>query len=106
MLRYNMNDTVQQALGFLVSQISYLEPLVYKVQYPDILYRQLIPIDTSAPEWAPVSPSSAPTSSVRPRGSITWLMMCRSAMFAATVSSMASKWPASATDIRFRSLAS
>jgi len=53
MLRYNMNDTVQQALGFLVSQISYLEPLVYKVQYPDILYRQLIPIDTSAPEWAP-----------------------------------------------------
>jgi hypothetical protein len=52
MLRYNMRDTVQQALGFLTSQVSYIEPLVYKIQYPDILYRQLIPIDTSAPEWA------------------------------------------------------
>jgi hypothetical protein len=42
----------QQALSFLVSQISHIEPTVYKVQYPDIQYPALIPVDTSAPEWA------------------------------------------------------
>jgi hypothetical protein len=42
----------QQALSFLVNQISYIEPVVYQIQYPDIQYQQLIPINTSAPEWA------------------------------------------------------
>lgn len=42
----------QEALGFLVSQTSYIETEVYKVQYPDIQYTQLIPVDTSANAWA------------------------------------------------------
>jgi hypothetical protein len=42
----------QQALSFLVNQISYIEPVVYQIQYPDIQYQQLIPINTSAPEWS------------------------------------------------------
>lgn len=42
----------QAALGFLVEQTSHIEAEVYKVRYPNIQYPQLIPIDTSAPEWA------------------------------------------------------
>jgi hypothetical protein len=41
----------QQALGFLVQQLSYIEPTVYETQYPDIQYPSLIPVDTSAPDW-------------------------------------------------------
>src|SRR5690606_32406924 len=42
----------QQALGFLVSQVSYIERQVVAVQYPDIQYPEIIPVDTSADEWA------------------------------------------------------
>lgn len=42
----------QQALGFLVRQASYIEAEVVRVSYPDIQYPQLIPVDTSANEWA------------------------------------------------------
>jgi hypothetical protein len=42
----------QQALGFAVSQTAYIESQVYQVQYPDIQYPALIPVDTSANEWA------------------------------------------------------
>lgn len=42
----------QQALGFLTSQVSYIERQVVEVQYPGIQYPDLIPIDTSANEWA------------------------------------------------------
>lgn len=48
----NMWDAQQQALGFLVSQTSHIEPGVIRIRYPDIQYPQLIPIDTSAPDWA------------------------------------------------------
>jgi hypothetical protein len=41
----------QQAMGFLLSQLTYIEAAVYRTRYPDIQYAQLIPIDTSAPEW-------------------------------------------------------
>lgn len=41
----------QQALSFLVAQASYIEPEVYRIQYPEIQYPQLIPVDTSANEW-------------------------------------------------------
>lgn len=51
MLRRNTLVTDQQALGFLVSQTSYIESQVYQTQYPDVQYASLIPIDTSAPEW-------------------------------------------------------
>jgi hypothetical protein len=50
-MRRTMVDA-QQALGFAVSQTSYIESVVYEVQYPDIQYPFLIPVDNSANEWA------------------------------------------------------
>lgn len=50
-MRLNMVDS-QQALGFLIEQTTYIEAEVYRIQYPDIIYPQLVPIDTSAGEWA------------------------------------------------------
>ncbi len=51
-MRLNVYDNPQQALGFLLSQTAYIESEVYRIQYPEIIYQQLIPIDTSAGEWA------------------------------------------------------
>jgi hypothetical protein len=48
-----MRFDAQDALRFLVAQASYIESEVYKIQYPDIRYTKLVPIDTSASEWAP-----------------------------------------------------
>lgn len=42
----------QQALGFLVSQTASIEAQVYEIQYPDIQYPALVPVDTSANPWA------------------------------------------------------
>jgi hypothetical protein len=42
----------QQVMAYAISQASYIEPIVYATQYPDIQYASLIPIDTSANEWA------------------------------------------------------
>src|SRR5262245_26475461 len=45
-------DVDQQALGFLVAQTTYIEPQVYRIKYPDLNYREMVPIDSSAPPWA------------------------------------------------------
>ena len=50
-MRYGMFDS-QQALGFLISQTTYIESQVYRIQYPEILYPRLVPVDSSASEWA------------------------------------------------------
>jgi len=42
----------QQALGFLVSQTSNIEAQAYAIQYPDIQYPALVPVDTSGNPWA------------------------------------------------------
>lgn len=42
----------QSVLGFVVSQTSIIEPGVYATRYPDIQYRDLIPVDTSGSEFA------------------------------------------------------
>lgn len=42
----------QSALGFLVQQASFIEPVAYRTKYPDIQYASLIPVDSSANEWA------------------------------------------------------
>jgi hypothetical protein len=42
----------QAVLGFVTSQTSYIESQVIETVYPDIQYPQLIPVDTSANEWA------------------------------------------------------
>lgn len=49
-MRFNITD--QQAMGFLVSQTAHIEAQAVEIKYPDIQYPQLIPVDTSAPEWA------------------------------------------------------
>lgn len=50
MRRFNYD--AQQVLGFAIAQTSYIETQVYETQYPDIQYPFLIPVDTSANEWA------------------------------------------------------
>lgn len=52
-MNINLNDA-QQAFGFLVSQTAHIETEVYKTQYPDYDYASLIPVDSSANEWAKV----------------------------------------------------
>lgn len=42
----------QQALGFVVGQATHIETTVYEEQYPEIQYPDLVPVDTSAAEWA------------------------------------------------------
>ena len=42
----------QAALGFVLSQTSYIERQVNEVVYPDIQYPSLIPVDVSAMDWA------------------------------------------------------
>lgn len=44
-------DAQQRAMGFLIAQASYIETPAYEMRYQDITYSQLIPVDTSAPEW-------------------------------------------------------
>jgi hypothetical protein len=39
-------------MGFVVSQTTIIEPGVYRTVYPDIQYRDLIPVDTSGSEFA------------------------------------------------------
>lgn len=42
----------QAAMGFVTSQTSYIERQVNEIQYPDIQYPQLVPVDTTASPWA------------------------------------------------------
>lgn len=42
----------QSTLGFVTSQTSIIEPGIYATRYPDIQYRDLIPVDTSGSEFA------------------------------------------------------
>lgn len=44
-------DAQQLAMSFLIRQASLIEPTVYQMRYQDIQYPQLVPVDTSAPEW-------------------------------------------------------
>lgn len=39
------------ALNYLLGQTSYIERTVNETVYPDVQYPQLVPVDTSAPEW-------------------------------------------------------
>ncbi|KDC23925.1 PF09950 family protein [Bordetella bronchiseptica F4563] len=44
--------TTDDGLGFYVSQLAYLEPRIYATKYPNINFQELIPVDSSVPEWA------------------------------------------------------
>lgn len=52
MYQMNFADASQSAFNFLVSQLSVIEPQVYKIRYPDVQYQNLVPVDTSGSEWA------------------------------------------------------
>ena len=41
----------QAAVGFVLSQASYIETTVNKMVYPETQWQYLIPVDTSAPEF-------------------------------------------------------
>lgn len=49
-----MGDAEQRIWSFFVNQAAYIEREVYEIEYPDIRYPGLIPVDTSAPEWVQV----------------------------------------------------
>jgi hypothetical protein len=42
----------QQAMGYAISQTAHIEAQVVETQYPDIQYPLLVPVDTTANEWA------------------------------------------------------
>lgn len=46
------NDAMQASLGFAVNQTSHIEAGVYRFKYPELDYASLIPVDTSAGEFA------------------------------------------------------
>lgn len=50
-MNINLYDA-QAALNFLVAQRSLIEPTVYRTRYPDLNYAELVPVDTTANEWA------------------------------------------------------
>ncbi len=41
----------QAALGFVLAQTTYIERQAYEIVYGDIQYQDLIPVDSSAPDW-------------------------------------------------------
>src|SRR5690606_8672773 len=38
-------------LGFYISQLAQVEPRIYETKYPNINFQELIPINSSVPEW-------------------------------------------------------
>lgn len=44
--------TADDGLAFYISQLGALEPRIYETKYPNINYQELIPLNTSVPEWA------------------------------------------------------
>lgn len=54
MKRNAFDASPESAMSFLISQRAHIEPKVYETKYPDVTYSELIPVDSSAPEWAPI----------------------------------------------------
>jgi hypothetical protein len=51
---FYVTDAEQFVWNFFVSQIATIETQVYKIQYPDVRYPDLIPVDTSGDPWTQV----------------------------------------------------
>ena len=43
--------TMDDGMGFYISQLAYLEAKVYEAKYTNINFAEMVPIDTSIPEW-------------------------------------------------------
>ena len=50
----NFDASPEAAMSFLISQRTHIEPQLYEIRYPGVTYDTIIPVDTSAPEWAPI----------------------------------------------------
>jgi len=50
---YITRDSVQASLNFVLSQTTHIEREVNRTVLPEIQYPFLVPVDTSAPAWAP-----------------------------------------------------
>lgn len=46
-----LQDAPQRALSFLLNQTMRIEREAYAIQYADIQYPQIVPVDTAGPEW-------------------------------------------------------
>lgn len=44
--------TADDGLGFYISQLAAVEPRIYETKYPNINFQELIPVNSSIPEWA------------------------------------------------------
>lgn len=47
----DFNDAAS-GIGFMISQLAYLEQTMYEVPYADLFFDQVVPIRTDIPEWA------------------------------------------------------
>lgn len=65
----NFDASPDAAMSFLVSQRTHIEAQVYEIKYPDVTYQEIIPVDTSAPDWAPI----VAVSSIDARGELKFL---------------------------------
>lgn len=43
--------TADDGLGFYISQLAHVEPRIYETKYPNINFMELVPVDSSVPEW-------------------------------------------------------
>lgn len=50
-LDQNFNDA-GDGIGFMISQLAYLEPTMYEQTYADLFFDKVVPIRTDIPEWA------------------------------------------------------
>ncbi|MGA4552371.1 DUF2184 domain-containing protein [Methylorubrum aminovorans] len=50
-MRMMTHDAPSLALNFLRTAQNYIEPQIYRREYPDFQYRELVPVDSTAPEW-------------------------------------------------------
>lgn len=44
--------TVDDGLGFMISQLAYLESKWYEAKYPEVNFGELVDVNTETPEWA------------------------------------------------------
>lgn len=44
--------TIDDGMAFFISQLAYLEARIYEAKYPNIEFRDLVPVGADVPEWA------------------------------------------------------
>lgn len=65
----NMNDAMQSHLDFVLSQTTEVESTVYRIQYPEVDFQDIVPVVTSANPWV----KSVTYMSIDGRGKAKWI---------------------------------